>query len=64
MESASLDGATSWQKFRFITLPFLVPTLTMVFVLTLKQGLMVFDLIMSMTQAAGRSYREYGHADL
>ena len=50
MESASLDGATSWQKFRFITLPFLVPTLTMVFVLTLKQGLMVFDLIMSMTQ--------------
>lgn len=49
-ESASLDGATSRQRFRYITLPFLVPTLTMVFVLTLKQGLMVFDLIMSMTQ--------------
>lgn len=49
-ESASLDGATSHQRFRYITLPFLVPTLTMVFVLTLKQGLMVFDLIMSMTQ--------------
>lgn len=49
-ESAALDGATSRQKFRYITLPFLVPTLTMVFVLTLKQGLMVFDLIMSMTQ--------------
>lgn len=50
LESAGLDGATRWQKFKYITLPFLVPTLTMVFVLTLKQGLMVFDLIMSMTQ--------------
>ena len=52
MESAALDGATRVQQFRFITLPFLIPTLTltMVFVLTLKQGLMVFDLIMSMTQ--------------
>lgn len=49
-ESASLDGASSRQRFRYITLPFLVPTMTMVFVLTLKQGLMVFDLIMSMTQ--------------
>lgn len=49
-ESAGLDGATAWNKFRFITLPILVPTITMVFVLTLKQGLMVFDLIMSMTQ--------------
>ena len=50
VESASLDGATVWQRFRFITIPFLVPTITMVFVLTLKQGLMVFDLIMAMTQ--------------
>lgn len=50
LESASLDGATRMQQFRFITFPFLIPTLTMVFVLTLKQGLMVFDLIMSMTQ--------------
>lgn len=50
LESASLDGATRLQQFRFITFPFLIPTLTMVFVLTLKQGLMVFDLIMSMTQ--------------
>jgi len=56
-ESASLDGATAWNKFRFITLPFLVPTITMVFVLTLKQGLMVFDLIMSMTQGGRQDPR-------
>lgn len=49
-ESASLDGASRLQVFRYITIPFLVPVFTMVFVLTLKQGLMVFDLIMSMTQ--------------
>lgn len=50
LESAGLDGATVWQKFKFITIPFLIPTLSMVFVLTLKQGLMVYDLIMAMTQ--------------
>lgn len=49
-ESASLDGASRFQVFRYITVPFLLPVFTMVFVLTLKQGLMVFDLIMSMTQ--------------
>lgn len=49
-ESASLDGASSLQKFRSITVPFLIPTFTMVFVLTLKQGLMVYDLIMGMTE--------------
>lgn len=48
-ESASLDGATPFQRFKEITVPFLIPTFTMVFVLTLKQGLMVYDLIMGMT---------------
>ncbi len=49
-ESASIDGANGWQRFWKITVPFLVPTLSMVFVLTLKQGLMVYDLIMGMTE--------------
>lgn len=49
-ESADLDGTSPFQKFRFITVPFLIPTFTMVFVLTLKQGLMVYDLIMGMTE--------------
>lgn len=48
-ESASLDGASSRQKFKAITIPFLIPTFTIVFVLALKQGLMVYDLIMGMT---------------
>ncbi|QQO09300.1 carbohydrate ABC transporter permease [Breznakiella homolactica] len=48
-ESASIDGASPWKRFKVITIPFLIPSLTMVFVLTLKQGLMVYDLIMGMT---------------
>lgn len=49
-EAASLDGATGWQKFWFITLPYLLPTLSVVLVLTLKSGLMVFDYIKSLTE--------------
>ncbi len=48
-EGAVLDGATSWDVFRYITLPFLLPVVSVVFVLTLKSGLMVFDYIMAMT---------------
>lgn len=49
-EAASLDGAGAWRRFRSITLPFLMPVLSVVFVLTLKGGLMVFDYIMAMTE--------------
>ena len=49
-EAASLDGAGAWQKFRFITIPYLLPVISVVFVLTLKSGLMVFDYIMAMTE--------------
>ena len=49
-EAAALDGASAWQRFRTITVPFLMPVLSVVLVLTLKSGLMVFDYIMSMTE--------------
>lgn len=49
-EAAALDGASVWQRFRAITIPFLLPVISVVFVLTLKGGLMVFDYIMAMTQ--------------
>ncbi len=48
-DGAALDGATSWDIFRYITIPFLLPVVSVVFVLTLKSGLMVFDYIMAMT---------------
>lgn len=48
-EAAEIDGGTKWQCFRYITLPYLLPTLTVVLVLTLKSGLTVFDYIKVMT---------------
>lgn len=49
-EAAALDGATLVQKFKYITFYYLLPTLSVVLVLTLKSGLMVFDYIKSMTE--------------
>lgn len=48
-EASSIDGANSFQRFRYITLPYLIPTLTVNFVLTLKSGLTVFDYVYAMT---------------
>ncbi len=48
-DGAALDGASSWDIFRYITLPFILPVVSVVFVLTLKSGLMVFDYIKAMT---------------
>lgn len=49
-EAAALDGANGWQRFVSITIPYLLPVLSVVLVLTLKGGLMIFDYIMSLTQ--------------
>ncbi|WP_321301814.1 sugar ABC transporter permease [uncultured Sphaerochaeta sp.] len=48
-EAAAIDGISPRQKFFQITLPFLLPVLSVVLVLALKSGIMVFDYIMSMT---------------
>ena len=40
VEAASLDGATKWQIFRYLTMPFLRPTISMIIILNLKSGLM------------------------
>lgn len=49
-EAAAIDGASSWQKFKSITVIYLLPTLSVVLVLVVKQGLMVFDYVKAMTQ--------------
>lgn len=48
-EAASIDGASGWQKFRYITLPLLMPTLATTTVLNVIYGLKVFDMIYAMT---------------
>ncbi|CDQ41228.1 MULTISPECIES: carbohydrate ABC transporter permease [Virgibacillus] len=42
-ESASIDGANSIQKFTKITMPMMVPSMTLVSVLTIINGLKVFE---------------------
>lgn len=49
LEAAEIDGANAFQKFKKIVFPYLIPSFNMVFILTLKAGLTVFDYIMTMT---------------
>ena len=49
-ESASIDGATPWQKFRHITVPLLKPALLLALVFRTIDALKVFDLVFVMTQ--------------
>jgi multiple sugar transport system permease protein len=49
-ESAGIDGATVWQKFRHITLPLLKPALLLALLFRTIDALRVFDLVFVMTQ--------------
>ena len=49
-EAGSLDGATGWMKFRHLTFPLILPFFTINLVLCMKNFLMVFDQIMSLTK--------------
>lgn len=77
-ESAKIDGATPFQKLRYITLPLLKGTINMSAILLLTNAFRVFDLIAALTDGGpGYSsqvlttliyknafyYGEYGYAD-
>ncbi len=48
-EAAKIDGANSMQLFTRITIPFMIPTINVAFVMVLKSGLTVFDIIQATT---------------
>ncbi len=48
-DAAAIDGAGPWQKFRYITLPLLFPTLATTTVLNVIYGLKVFDMVYALT---------------
>lgn len=48
-EASDIDGANSWGKLRFITLPMLMPAITVTTVLNLLHGLKVFDIVYVLT---------------
>ena len=49
LETAEIDGATYLQSLRRVILPFLVPSLQVVLILLLRQGLTTFDYVKAMT---------------
>lgn len=49
-ESARIDGATTWQQIRYITLPLLKPTISVVILLTTIGCIKAFDLTYVMTK--------------
>lgn len=49
LEAAEIDGANPWQKFTSIEIPYLLPSLSMVFIMALKSGLTAFDLMYALT---------------
>ncbi|MDR3435764.1 sugar ABC transporter permease [Telmatospirillum sp.] len=49
-ESASLDGASGWQKFRFITFPMIIPFLLIATMIRTIDALKSFDIIYAITQ--------------
>lgn len=48
-ESASIDGANAWQKFRHITVPLLTPATFFISIMLTISSFKVFDLILVMT---------------
>ena len=47
--AARIDGATSWQRFRYVTLPLLRPTLFFVLVTGIVSAAQVFDTVYALT---------------
>ncbi|HWA18411.1 MAG TPA: sugar ABC transporter permease [Devosia sp.] len=50
LEAAELDGARSWAKFRFVTLPALYHVMLVVVLLNVIGGLRIFDIVYVMTR--------------
>lgn len=50
IEAAKIDGTNSWQRFYYITFPFILPSLQVAMVLRIIEAVKVFDIIYVMTK--------------
>jgi multiple sugar transport system permease protein len=48
-DAAAIDGASAWNRFRFVTVPGIAPTLLVAVVLTTVVGMQVFDSVFVLT---------------
>ena len=47
-EAADVDGASSWERFRFVTFPLLMPSITLALILRAIDAFRIFDVVMVM----------------
>ncbi|MBU1112436.1 MAG: sugar ABC transporter permease [Candidatus Omnitrophica bacterium] len=52
-EAAKIDGANAWQQFRKITIPLVMPVITLVVVLTILGTMQAFAMILALNAGAG-----------
>jgi multiple sugar transport system permease protein len=57
-EAALVDGATAWQRFRFVTLPMLMPTVIVAILLRGIDAIKTFDILYATKGKGGGSYHE------
>ncbi|WP_026550153.1 sugar ABC transporter permease [Arthrobacter sp. Br18] len=57
-EAARIDGASAWQRFRFITVPLLMPTIIVAILLRSIDALKTFDLLYATKGRGGGSFNE------
>jgi multiple sugar transport system permease protein len=59
MHAARIDGADRWHRFRYVTLPFLGPTIVAALIIQLLITIQLFDLIFALTGGGPGSYSTY-----
>lgn len=57
-EACDMDGATAWKKFMNVTLPFIMPSVTINMLLNIISGLKVFDVIFALTNGGPGRFSE------
>jgi len=55
-EAAVIDGASKWQLFRHITFPLMIPTISMVTIITFIWDFNAFDLVFVMQSSSGNPH--------
>jgi multiple sugar transport system permease protein len=59
LEAAELDGATRWQKLRFVTIPHLIPLIVFLTLIHMMDAYRVFEPVMVLTQGAFTASVQY-----
>ena len=59
LEAATIDGATRWQKLRYVTLPHLMPLLVFITLIHMMDAYRVFEPVLVLTQGAFTTSVQY-----